>query len=302
MHLRVSAGLFVAFSSMAFSQTATPPQAFEVASIKPAAPPTDGRIMVRMGGDAGRVTYTNVSLMNVITNAFKVREHQVSGPPWLATERFDITATLPAGVARDQVPAMLQTLLADRFKLTFHKESKVLPAYALMPAKGGLKLSEAEPETASGSSGEPRPGPPEPGAKGALPRGGMRMMMGPRGRHMTGKISMQQLADSLSNWMDRPVLNMTDAKGVYDVDLEWSGDDGPRGMMAMRGPGGPGPGGPEGGPRPEGAPRPENHDESADAPSIFTALQDKLGLRLDSRKAPVDILIIDHAEKVPTEN
>jgi len=296
MHLRVSAGLFVALSAIAFSQTATPPIAFEVASIKPAAPPTDGRIMVRMGGDAGRVTYTNVSLMNVITNAFKVREHQVSGPPWLATERFDITATLPAGVARDQVPAMLQTLLADRFKLTFHKESKVLPAYALVPAKGGLKLSEAEPETAaSGSSGELRPGPPGPNTP--LPRGGMRMMMGPRGRHMTGKISMQQVADSLSNWMDRPVLDMTEAKGVYDVDLEWSGDDGPRGMMGLRGPGGP-----EGGPRPEGAPRPEIHDESADAPSIFTALQDKLGLKLDSRKAPVDILIIDHAEKVPTEN
>jgi uncharacterized protein (TIGR03435 family) len=254
--------------------------------------------MVRMGGDAGRVNYTNVSLMNIITNAYKVKEHQVTGPAWLNSERFDVTAKLPAGATRDQVPEMLQTLLADRFKLTLHKENKVLPAYALTPAKGGLKLHESDPDSAPVADLGPGPKP-----NGPIPRGNMRIMMGPRGRHMTGKVTMQQLADMLANTMDRPVLDMTEAKGVYDVDLEWSGDDGPKGMMAMHGPGGPGGGGPEGGPRPEGGgPRPESHDESADAPSIFTALQDKLGLKLDPRKAPVDLLIIDHAEKVPTDN
>lgn len=283
MKFALTAALLLGTPVLTFAQT---PLAFEVASVKPATPPADGRLMVRMGGDAGRVTYTNVSLMNVITNAYKVKEHQVSGPAWLNSERFDISAKLPAGANRDQVPEMLQTLLAERFKLTLHKEPKVLPAYALVAAKGGLKVHEAEVTEATSTA------PAEPGRPGGpLPRGAMRMMMGPKGRHLYGKITMQQLADSLSNWLDRPVLNMTETKGVYDVDLEWSGDDGPRGMMGMRGPGGP-----------ESGPRPEIHDESADAPSIFTALQEKLGLKLDSTKAPVDILIIDHAEKVPTEN
>jgi len=271
--MQLTAGLLIfAASCTAFGQS------FEVASIKPAAPPTDGRLMVRMGGDAGRVSYVNVSLTNIIMNAFKVKEHQISGPNWLNTERFDVSAKLPAGAARDQVPAMLQNLLTERFKLTLHREPKVLPAYALVLAKTGLKLQPAEvvENAAPGQPGGP----------------GMKMMMGPRGRHLAGRITLQQLADSLSNWLDRPVVNMTDTKGVYDVDLEWSGDEGPRSILGMRGPGG----------GPEGGPRPEIHDESADAPSIFTALQEKLGLKLDSTKAPVDILIIDHVEKVPTEN
>jgi len=274
MRLTLTGALFFATSCIASAQPATAPVAFEVASIKPAPPPTDGRIMVRMGSDAGRLTFTNVSLMNVIASAYKVKEVQISGPAWLGTERFDITAKIPDGAPKDQIPAMLQTLLADRFKMTFHKEPKVLPTYALLTAKGGPKLQPSE------------------------TGGSLRMMMGPKGRHMTGKASMQQFADSLSNGLDRPVLDMTELKGNYEIDLEWSGDDAPRGMMGLPR----GPGGPEGGPRPEGAPRPESHDESADAPSIFTALQDKLGLRLDPRKAPVDLIVIDHAEKVPTEN
>jgi uncharacterized protein (TIGR03435 family) len=280
-----TAGLIIAASQLVFAGAAEAPLTFEVASVKAAEPPTDGRIMVRMGGDPGRIDYTNVSLMNVITNAFKIKEHQVSGPGWLSSQRFNITAKLPAGATREQVPEMLQTLLKDRFKLAYHKESKVMPAYALVAAKGGPKLHEAEGVEVKA---------------GGMPGGGMRMMMGPRGRHMSGKISIQQLADSLGNWLDRPVINETGITGVFDIDLEWSGDEGPQSMRAMRGPGGPGGG--DGGPRPEGAPRPEFHDESADAPSIFTSLQDKLGLRLDPRKAPVDIFVIDNAEKVPTEN
>ncbi len=163
---------------------------------------------------------------------------------------------------------MLQTLLADRFKLTFHKEQKVLPSYALLVAKGGLKLHPSETE------------------------GRLRMMMGPKGRHLTGTVTMQSLADALSNFMDRSVVDMTETKGNFDIDLEWS-DDGQQGGRFMRGPGGP-----EGGARPEGGP----HDESADAPTIFTALQEKLGLKLDPRKESLDVLIIDNADKVPTEN
>ena len=250
----------------------SPAPAFEVASIKSAAPPTDGRLMIRMGGDAGRIEYTNVSLRDVIRNAYKVRNDQISGPDWLNSDRYNITAKFPPGASRDDVPAMLQTLLADRFKLASHKESKVLPIYALVPAKGGPKLQPAD------------------------AAGGMRMMMGPKGRHLSGKVTLEQLASTPSNAMDRPVMDMTELKGAFDIDLEFTSDYSPEGMrMGMPGLGpGPGPGGPAGEAR--------AHDESADAPSLFTAIQEKLGLKLDPRKAPVDIYVIDHAEKVPTEN
>lgn len=250
--------------------------AFEVASIKPAAPPTDGRIMVRMGGDAGRLDYTNVSLLNIITAAYKVKEHQISGPEWLGSVRFDLTAKLPDGASHDQVPEMLQTFLADRFKLVVHKESKVMPSYALVVAKGGPKMQETDsPEG---------------------PQGGGRMMMGPKGRHLSGKLTMKQLADNLSRWLDRPVTDATELTKVYDIDLQWSGDDGPQSMRALRALG-PGKDGPEGGPRPEG-----HNDDSADAPALPTALQEELGLRLDSRKEPADIITIDHIERAPSEN
>ncbi len=264
----------------AFGQSATPAPAFEVASIKQAVPPADGRIMVRMNTDAGRLDYTNVSLRDIIRAAFKVRNDQISGPDWLSSERYIIAAKFPAGATKADVPAMLQTLLADRFKLAFHKDSKVVSIYALVQAKGGAKLQPADTP------------------------GGMRMMMGPKGRHLTGKVTLAQLADALSNMEDRPVLDMTELKGAFDIDLEFTSENGPEGMrQGMPGPGpglGPGPGqGPgQGGPAGEGRP----HDENADAPSLFTALQEKLGLRLEPRKAPVDLYVIDHAEKAPTEN
>jgi uncharacterized protein (TIGR03435 family) len=232
--------------------------------------------MVRMNIDAGRLDYTNVSLRDIIRAAFKVRNDQISGPDWLSSERYIVAAKFPPGATKADVPAMLQTLLADRFKLAFHKDSKVVSIYALVQAKGGAKLQPADTP------------------------GGMRMMMGPKGRHLTGKVTLAQLADALSNMEDRPVLDMTELKGAFDIDLEFTSENGPEGMrQGMPGPGpGPGQGPGQGGPAGEGRP----HDENADAPSLFTALQEKLGLKLEPRKAPIDLYVIDHAEKVPTEN
>jgi uncharacterized protein (TIGR03435 family) len=223
---------------------------------------------VQMGGDAGRVNYSNVTLMNVMTRAYSVKEHQITGPDWLRTERYDIVATVPPGSPKDQIPLMLQTLLADRFKLTLHRESKVLPVYALVVGKSGPKLKEAE----------------------AV--GGMRMSMGPKGLQLSGKVSLTMLVDALSRFTDRPVIDMTELKGTYDIDLSFKPEGGPGGP-GFFGPGGPGPGG-------DGERK--SPPDSMDTPSIFTAVQETLGLKLEGRKSPVDILIIDHAEKVPTEN
>jgi uncharacterized protein (TIGR03435 family) len=134
--------------------------------------------------------------------------------------------------------------------------------------------------------------------KPAEGEGGLRMMMSPKGRQMTGKTEISRLADTLSNMMDRPVVDLTELKGTYEIDLTWSPDGstegGPGGMMKakaeMAAVGGPGPGG--------------EHKEfdTSDAATIFTALQEKLGLKLDSRKAPVELIVLDHIERTPTEN
>src|ERR1035438_3164016 len=137
-------GILIVTSCAVFGQSAPPAKAFEVASIKSAPPPTDGRLMVRMGSDAGRLDYNNVSLRDVIRAAFKVRNDQISGPDWMNSDRFIISAKFPAGATKDDVPAMLQALLAERFKLTYHKDSKILPMYALVPGKGGAKLTPAD--------------------------------------------------------------------------------------------------------------------------------------------------------------
>ena len=263
------AGLLVFAQFGAFGQSAAAPPAFEVASVKSAPPASGNNLRVMMGGDAGRVNFSNVTLRNVMTRAYSVKDGQITGPDWLGSERYDIVAKLPPNSSRDQIPLMLQTLLAERFKLTLHREKKVMPVYALVAGKNGPKLHPADAAA------------------------GLRISMGPNGRQLNGKVSISQLADTLSNFMDRPVLDMTEIKGVYDIDLQWVPDEN------QRGPGFMGPGGarPEGG----GGER-KGATDTPEGASIFTAVQETLGLKLEGRKSPIDILIVDHAEKVPTEN
>jgi uncharacterized protein (TIGR03435 family) len=162
---------------------------------------------------------------------------------------------------------MLQALLADRFKLTIHRETKDLPAYALVIAKNGPKLQEAKPGTY-----------PEDG-KGHAGR----ILMDPG--QLTGQgLPIATLAEFLSEWLGRTVLDQTGLKGNYDFTLKWTPEPG-QGMM-LRGPEGSNPG-PEGGP-------------PTDSPAI-TAIQEELGLKVESTKAPVEVLVIDHVEK-PSEN
>lgn len=318
----ISAGLAVLGSCAVFAQTAGQPS-FEVASIKPAGPMPLGRMMVRMGGgpgtpDPGQITYTNVSIKNVMMNAYNVKGYQISGPDWLESQRFDIMAKVPQGTTQEQFRLMLQNLLAERFKLTLHHQSKDLPMYALVVGKGGHKMKESE-DPAPGSvpnAGGPNGAPPPPdgafgrGAGGGpvmgkdgfprLPPGGRGaiMMMGMNGKmrmQMNGQ-TMSGLVDMLANQLGRPVVDMTELKARYDIILEFAPDEGQmpmmRGVMPPPGAveGGGGPGG--------GAASPDGQS----GPTIFSAVQEQLGLKLEARKGPVDLLVIDNLEKVPTEN
>ncbi|HEY1335881.1 MAG TPA: TIGR03435 family protein [Bryobacteraceae bacterium] len=290
---------------------------FEVASIKPAEPPVAGRMMVRMGGDPGRVTYTNVSLRDIIRNAYRLKDYQISAPDWVNNTRFDVSAKLPEGAKQDQVPEMLQSMLEERFKLTVHREKKDLPAYALVVAKSGLKMKESveDPPPATGD-GPPAggnvalpDGPPKLGKDGmpvlpaGAPRGPMMMMNG--AGHMTAKMmTIQSMADMLSRQLDQPVLDETGLKGKYDFALDYTPEPGQgRGMFggmmpppqmhdmpAGAGGAGPAPGGPE-----------AQHNQQQ-APPLQVAIQQQLGLKLDARKLPLELLVVDHMEKTPTEN
>ena len=140
--------LVLVAASAAFGQP-TSTLRFEVASIKPADPQEMGQIRIGMGGDPGRINYTGVSLKNVLMRAYRVRVYQITGPSWIDNERYNITAKLPDGATQDQVPEMLQNLLADRFKLTLHRETRDQSVYALIPGKNGPKLQKSEIEVSS---------------------------------------------------------------------------------------------------------------------------------------------------------
>jgi len=315
--------------SAAFAQTPDPNTApqpagltFEVATIKPAAPLTpalvaSGKLHAGMSVDGARLDIGFFSLSDMIRTAYKLKAYQLSGPDWLSVQRFDILAKMPEGTTKEQVPEMLQALLADRFKLTTHRDTKEHSVYALVVAKTGLKMKEAAPDAAAPTpaddgkkgglvvgtgSNQVRVSPNSDG-KGATVSGGAagaaKMSMGPNGTmHMEfQKMPIEGLVEMVARFLDRPVIDATELKGSFEVALDLSMDDikamaaksGMAGMMGM----GMGMGG--------DAARAPADAASEPTSSIFTALQ-AMGLKLESRKAPVEILVIDHAEKMPTEN
>jgi uncharacterized protein (TIGR03435 family) len=307
---------------VAFSQTPAAPLAFEVASIKPS-PPIDpvaaasGKpIHVGMKIDASRVDIGNFSLAALIAKAYDVKAYQISGPEWvtaLSAQRFDVVAKMPDGATKEQVPEMLRTLLAERFKLTLHKDSKEHAVYALIVAKGGPKLKEAEPLPVAAALASTDGGPAPPpstgsnqmtvnaGAKGAEVSDGQggkqKMTPSSDGKSMhfeNSRITMAQFAEGMSPMVDRPIVDMTELKGFYQVAFDISMEE----LMAIaRKAGANIPVGRGGGDAGRGTP--EAIDPSGG--SIFTSVQ-QLGLKLEARKLPIDNLVIDHAEKMPTEN
>jgi len=259
------------------AQTPTPRPEFEVASVKPN---TSGTNMVRIMAppNGGRLTVTNGSLRMLIAYAYKVKNFELSGTQgWMDSERYDVVAKAPDGShGEEQLQLMTRTLLEDRFKLMVHRETKEMPVYALLPGKNGPKLPEAK-EGGCATFGPNLPPPARgPGQFPPTPCGGF--FMGPN-RMEGGKISMKQLVDGLSNILGRPVIDKTGFTGTFDVHLEFS----PEGTAF----GGGLPGMPGG--------LPPGFDTSG--PSIFTAVQDQLGLKLESQKGPAEILVIDHAER-----
>jgi uncharacterized protein (TIGR03435 family) len=228
-------------AACAFGQQAAGELEFEAASVKPN---TSGSGRSSSHSTSGQLVADNMSLRDYIRVAFGVRDYQISGPDWLSAAKFDIVAKFPPHTGDPQLGPRLQKLLADRFKLMVHRESKEFPVYALVVAKGGPKLEKAADKGEHSTN--------------------------THNSHMTGKgMTMARLAEYLARQMDRPVVDSTELKGEYDLTLEWT---------------------------------PDEAGADAAGPTLLTALQQQLGLKLQPSKAPIELLVVDSVERKPVEN
>jgi bla regulator protein BlaR1 len=263
-----SAALFVGLTTAAGlrAQEAPARAAFEVTSVKPtdlSPQQIDMRVL-----PGGTLTATSVTLKFLIRVAYGVQDVQISGGPgWMETQRYNLLAK-PAENAKVQVLPMLRSLLEDRFKLIVGHTTKEVPVYELKMAKAGGKygpnLHQVEP-------GDCPPEPPSPAKTPTLPCHGF--VAGPG--HLTGKrVTLSALAVNFSATVQRPVIDKSGVDANFDLELDWTPDPGlgARGELGLTRP-----------------------DDSA--PSFFTAVQEQLGLKLEGAKGPVDILVIERAEK-----
>jgi uncharacterized protein (TIGR03435 family) len=283
--------------------------AFEAASVKPAGPFVPGEMGGMRGGpgtgDPGRITASRATLSDLLARAYDVWLDQISGPAWLndrSAYAYRIDATLPPKTTMEQFRLMLQNLLAERFHLRLHHETKTRPGYELAVASGGPKLKKWDPAANAapgkfGVDGNGFPTLPAGSSVGfVIPKGGGEVPIRMTHRETMAMFCRGLGADiNISNGApiggpQARVVDKTGLTGTYEFTLEFAGSAGALGMM---------PSAPA-----EGEPgMPLASEPAGGAPDIFTAVEKQLGLKVVKvRDIPVDILMVDNADKVPTEN
>ena len=288
--------LFCALTTPVLAQTPGVRPSFEVASVKPN---TSGSTNSSTSFNRGRFVATNVTVKLLLMSAYRVQDFQIiGGPGWIGSDAFDIEAKPEEGAvpqqpgprdptAIDPMSLMVQSLLEDRFELKLHRETRELPVYILSIGKDGPKFKAVDPaqqtDAPSGARGVGGSGRvPTPAS---LPVGNMGSSINNgRGEMSAHAVPMVRLISFLSQQLRRPVVDKTDLKDLYDFRVEWTRDQN-IGAAA---------------PTAAGTPTPAAADAPS-GPSIFTALQEQLGLKLDSGRGPVEVLIIDSVQK-PAEN
>ena len=233
-------------AAVLFAQPRDARPAFEAANLKP----DTTRTSSSSHSTPGQLLISNRSIKQLVEGAFGAKPYQVTGPDWMQDIHFDLSGKYPSDSKPADRPAMLRTLLEDRFKLAVHHESKELPGYALMPAKGGFKLK-----------------PVEPGPNSSNINGGAIVTW------KATRMSMADVAELLARYLKLLVVDKSAIEGVYDFEVRWSEDDNSRGVDA--------------------------------AAARFDALTEaiaKVGLRLQAQKVPVDLIVVDHVERAPSEN
>jgi uncharacterized protein (TIGR03435 family) len=247
---------------------------FEVASVKPNNSGAAGGVI---GTQPGGIKVVNISLRDIIRNVYQLQTFQlVGGPSWLDADRFDIIAKADGNPTQQDMLLMARALLAERFRLRVHHETRELPIYALVVSRADGKMGAAFRRSDIDCDIARRGGaPPVPAQPGARPTCGLRTLPG---LIIGGGVNMPQLARNLSNSVGRFVVDRTGLAGGFDIDLTYTPDQLPLG------------------PPPPGAPPLPPIDPNG--PSIFTALQEQLGLKLESTRGPVEVLVVDSAERL----
>jgi uncharacterized protein (TIGR03435 family) len=308
------------------------PLAFEVATVKPSAPLDvaairAGRAHVGTKMDAARVDIGSASLFRLICTAYRMRPYQVTGPEWLKTTMYDIQAKIPEGGTVEKIPEMLQALLAERFGLKIHYDSKDQGVYALVVGKGGIKMKESAPEPASAPVTDATPAAEKaamvsmsmPTAQGdvKLTRTAQGASIEMPGGEINGKIrmttnggsgaqmrihlessgtTMTSFAQMLSvGILDRPVVDKTELTGRYEVGVDISPEDAMNVARASTS------FGPRQGGGGDAGKLPEAVASDPSGSSLFASIQ-KLGLKLEPRKLPLEMLVVDHIDKTPGGN
>ena len=259
------------YSILVFGATVQQPsakRAFEVATVKLIDP--NNSVFVTMSADPSIVSYRNLTLRDAIRGAYKVSDFQIVGPDWMSNVRFEVNAKLPSGATTDQIPEMFQALLEERFKLSWRREPKEMQIYALLAGKDGPKLKPAQMQApnqamAMGTDGKPR---------AAVVFGGSLSAM----TITAPSASLLTLAGVASRFTSRPVVDDTGIDGDYDFSLTFAAET-DAGL-------------------PQGF---EGNGRSDPAPSFSEAVK-KYGLRIEPRKSTIDMFVITHVEKMPTEN
>ena len=283
-------GLVLLASTTLLAQTADPKLEFEVASVKPfSVSQTDAPVTLGARIDGAQARLVGLTMRDLLAMAYRVKIYQLSGPEWIASERYDINAKMPAGVSPDKLPEMSQSLLSDRFGLKVHREKKEMPVYVLLIGKPPLRLKDsvidknAPPPTSFTSTGTGS-------AQGvAINLGNGSSFSFAGGKFVGTKVTAPQIAGILERFSDRPVMDLTELKGSYDFEFNVSPEETqtlmihaavaagvqlpPQALRLLEGGGNP----------------IENGAE-------------QLGLKIESRKMPVDIIVIDQIQKTPTDN
>lgn len=272
------------------AQQPLPKLEFEVASIRPSQSSTPDRVNSGLRMDGSQAQLGSQSLKNLIAMAYRVQWNMVTGPDWMASARFDISAKLPDGASTDQIPEMLQSLLADRFGLKIHHESKDAPAYALLMGKPPLKLTESPADAASaGATGSVNVAASGSAAGVSIDLGRGSSYTFANGQFQFRRFNMDQFARQLALYMDRPVVNMTGLTGNYDFTLNVTQQD--YYVLLVR----------SGANAGVTLPPQAIQLLSGTPVSLYDAL-DQQGLHLEARNLPLDMIVVDKALETPTEN
>jgi len=284
--------VLMAITAVAALAQNSPKPEFEVATIRPSAQSLEAGVTAGVRIDGAQFRSAFLTLKDYLGLAYQVKLYQISGPDWIGSDRFDISATLPPGTT-NQIPEMMRHLLEDRFQIKMHREKKDFPVYVMEVAKSGLKMqaTRPDPDPANSDTKTPVSITGSGNAQGVSVNLGRGSSYAFANNKFEGKrLTTEMIAATLERFVDRPIVDMTDLKGAYDITLDVTPED-YRAMLIHAAVA-------------AGVSLPPEALrllDGASVPSLFDAVQ-KVGLKLDARKAPLDMIVIDDARKTPTEN